>query len=88
MLLDDPIEMRLSVQALGELIGVETELGGGRDCSVTGISLTTGALEVEVVELPPLALVAGAFGRQRGELRLRTEIDDVDVLESCQPLVD
>jgi len=84
VLLIDPVEVLAVVDALGELVGVEAEFSCDRNRSVARIGVPTRTLEVVVVELPPVVLVAGAFGRERGHFGGCAMIDDVPVLEAGQ----
>ena len=75
----DPVEVGLIVEALGEGVGVEVEAGGdGEGC----VAAEVVGGHVEVVEVPPGALVAGALGGEGGEDGGRAVIEDVRVLEA------
>ena len=84
VLLIDPVEVRAVVDALGELVGVQTEFGRDGDRSIAGIGVATRTLEVVVVELPPMVLVTGALCRQRGHFGGCAMIDDVPIFKAGQ----
>ena len=81
MLVIDSVEMGLVIDALSELFRVESELSCDLDGAVSRVRVSTWLLEVEVMELPPGVLVAGAFSRHCGDLRRATVIDDVAILK-------
>ena len=75
--------MPLVVQALRELFAVHAQVRGELERPPTGVADGIAA-HVLIVEVPPVPLIAGAFGRQRRELGLGAEDDEMPVLELGQ----